>query len=86
MTIWLKEHLVADRTILTLLLFVKVHLDGMIDNQVSWANGIDFLRISAQLNHRIAHGSEIHHSRYAAVNKNETNTSQSQVQRLKKQM
>lgn len=46
-----------------LLLPVKVHLDGVIDDQVSGANRINPLWVAAQFHHSITHGSEVHHGR-----------------------
>lgn len=52
------------------LLPVEVHVDGMIDDQVGRADGIDFGSVSAELLHRVAHGGEVHQSRYAPENHN----------------
>lgn len=49
------------------LLPVKVHLDGMIDDEVSGAHGINLLWVTAQFHHRIPHGSKVHHGRDTAT-------------------
>lgn len=43
----------------------KVHLNGMIDDQVDRTNGIDFFRVSAQFLDCVPHGCKVHYSRYA---------------------
>lgn len=46
---------------------VKVHLDGVINDKVSWTNRINLLWIAAKFHHCISHGSKVHHSRDATV-------------------
>lgn len=47
----------------TFLLSVKVHLDGVINDKVSWTNRIYLLWITTKLLHCIPHSSKVHHSR-----------------------
>lgn len=46
---------------------VEVHLDGMIDDEVCGANGVDPFWIAAQLHDCVAHGGEVHHGGNAAA-------------------
>ena len=52
-----------------LLLSVEVHLNGMIDDQVSWTDRVDPLWIPSQFLHCIPHGSKVHHCRDSTASK-----------------
>ena len=43
----------------------EVGLHRVVDHQVGRADGVDFVRIAAERFHRLPHGGEIHHGRYA---------------------
>lgn len=44
-----------------ILLPVKVHLDGVIDDKVSWTNGVNLLWVATEFRHCIPHGGKVHH-------------------------
>lgn len=46
---------------------VKVHLDGVINDQISWTDGVDLLWITTQLLHGVPHRCKVHHSRDSAA-------------------
>lgn len=49
------------------LLPVKVHLYGVIDDQISWTDRVDLLWITTELLHGVPHGSKVHHCRDATA-------------------
>lgn len=48
------------------LLPVKVHLDGMVNDEVGGADGVYLLWVAAEFHDCVAHGCKVHHGRDAA--------------------
>lgn len=58
-------HTVGERR--EILLPVEVHLDGMINDEVSGTNWINLFWVATEFHHCITHGSEVDHSRNTAA-------------------
>ena len=41
--------------------------DGVIDNEVDWNKGVDFVGIASELGHSVSHGSEIDDSGHSTI-------------------
>lgn len=62
----------GEKSIMNLVLLpVKVHLDGVIDDQVSRADRVNLLWVSAEFHHGVTHGSKVHHSRNSTARRDE---------------
>jgi len=58
----------GEKTPMSLFLLpVKIHLDGMIDDEVSRTNWINLFWVTSEFHHCIPHGSKVHHSRNTAA-------------------
>src|SRR5690606_23558700 len=43
----------------------RIDHDGVVDNEVHGAQGVDLLRVSTEVDHRLAHGGKVHDRRNA---------------------